>query len=124
MKKIKKLMFLFLIMCMVVNFTTNTITVQASNTTGNSKAPLISGSFLQGWLCRDWSQTRWNDELAAMKALGMETLIIQSSYDLATTASSSSAYGQDWSKYTLTSRYSLYPTEISELAGANNSSDQ
>lgn len=86
--------------------------------------PLISGSFLQGWLCRDWSQARWNQELAAMKSLGMNSLILQSSYDWATTAASSSAYGQDWSKYTTTTRYSLYPTEISELKGANNSADQ
>ena len=90
----------------------------------DSETPLISGSFLQGWMCRDWSQERWNQELAAMKSLGMKTLILQSSYDWATTASVSSEYGQDWSKYTTTSRYSLYPTEIPELKGANNSMDQ
>lgn len=86
--------------------------------------PLISASFLQGWLCRDWNQERWNQEFAAMKSLGMKSLILQSSYDWATSAASDSSFGQDWSHYSTTSRYSLYPTEISELKGANNSADQ
>lgn len=119
----KKIVLYLLIFSLCVASPIGKLTAAAVSGSGG-RMPLISGSFLQGWLCRDWSQSRWDGELAAMKELGMDTLVIQSSYDLATTAASSSAYGQDWSKYTATSRYSLYPTAIPELAGASNSADQ
>lgn len=119
----KRLICLVLIFGLIVASPLGKLTAEAESGSGGSMQ-LISGSFLQGWLCRDWSQSRWDQELAAMKELGMDTLIIQSSYDWATTAANSSAYGQDWTKYTTTTRYSLYPTAIPELAGANNSADQ
>jgi len=120
MKLYRKLFALVLVFAMTLSVPTNKSQVEAAN----NNMPLITGSFIQGWLCRDWTQDRWNKEFAAMKELGMESLIIQSSYDWATTATSSSAYGQDWTQYTTTSRYSLYPTTIPELAGAYNSADQ
>lgn len=76
----------------------------------------LSGSFLQSWACRDWSQERWEYEFAAMKELGMEYLILQSVYDL--TMSTESASKQDWQSYTVDSQYSLYPTNIEGLQGA------
>lgn len=118
-KSFKKFAAVLLILCMVMP-----MPQKAVNAAINDKSmPLISGSFIQGWICRDWTQERWNDELAMMKELGMETLIIQSSYDIASDAGTA-VYGQDWSKYRITSRYSLYPTDIPELAGYYNSSDQ
>lgn len=82
-----------------------------------SEHGLLAGSFLQGWLCRDWTQERWNSEFAAMKDVGMDHMIIQSVYDWALTSNGSIA--QDWQSYTTNTRYSLYPTEIPELKGAN-----
>ena len=117
-KKIKKLA--IIILCLIMLTSGRRVAVEAKET----KMPLVYGSFIQGWLCRDWSQERWNQELSAMKELGMKSLIIQSSYDWATTAANSSAYGQDWQQYQTTSRYSLYPTTIEGLSGANNSADQ
>ena len=43
---------------------------------------LLTGSFLQGWLCMNWSYERWCAEFEAMKELGMDTLILQSVYDM------------------------------------------
>lgn len=82
-----------------------------------SEHNLLAGSFLQGWLCRDWSQERWNSEFAAMKDVGMDHMILQSVYDWA--LYSNGGVAQDWEAYTTNTRYSLYPTEIEGLKGAN-----
>ncbi|MBQ6569510.1 MAG: DUF4434 domain-containing protein, partial [Clostridia bacterium] len=82
---------------------------------------LIAGSFLQGWLCRDWTQERWNAEFAGMKEVGMDHIIIQSVYDWALAVGGDK---QNWQTYSTNSKYSLYPTQISAISGANCSSDQ
>lgn len=76
----------------------------------------ISGSFLQSWLCRDWTYSRWNQEFAAMKELGMDYMIIQSVYDGSFLQGKAEA--QDWQSYTLNGYLGLYPSEIEELEGA------
>lgn len=38
----------------------------------------FTATFLQGWLCRDWTVERWNQEFAAAKAVGFDALILQS----------------------------------------------
>lgn len=76
----------------------------------------ISGSFLQSWICRDWTYSRWNQEFASMKELGMDYLIIQSVYD--GSFYQGKAKEQDWQSYTLSSYTGLYPSEIEELEGA------
>lgn len=76
----------------------------------------LSGSFLQSWACREWSQERWEYEFAAMKDVGMEFLILQSVYDLEMKTESDCE--QDWQAYTSGNNYSLYPTNIEELQGA------
>ena len=84
---------------------------------------LLSGSFLQSWICRDWTLARWNQEFRSMKELGMDFMIIQSvtdqSYRLGT------AEEQDWSSYIFKGQTSLYPSkieglEISVLSSQNN----
>ena len=74
---------------------------------------LLSGSFLQSWICRDWTYDRWNQEFSSMKELGMDFMIIQSvtdqSYRLGT------AEEQDWSSYIFKGQISLYPSKIEEL---------
>jgi hypothetical protein len=74
---------------------------------------LLSGSFLQSWICRDWTLARWNQEFRSMKELGMDFMIIQSvtdqSYRLGT------AEEQDWSSYIFKGQTSLYPSKIEGL---------
>jgi hypothetical protein len=43
--------------------------------------PVAKGSFVQAWYCGSWSETRWQNELAAMKEAGLDYLIIASTVD-------------------------------------------
>lgn len=81
---------------------------------------VVAGTFIQPWLCLDWTQERWNQELEKMNELNMHYLIIQYSSDMQFTGS-----GQDYTKYTLNSgAYSLYPSSLPEFVGKNNGNDQ
>ena len=42
----------------------------------------FSSTFLQNWLCRDWTEERWIHEFSDAKAAGFDSLIIQSTYDI------------------------------------------
>ena len=53
--------------------------------------PLFESSFLQGWLCRDWTKERFKQELHDMKAAGFRSLILQSAVDLTHTETDSAA---------------------------------
>lgn len=77
---------------------------------------LLSGSFLQSWICRDWTYARWEQELTSMKELGMDYLIIQSIYDQS--YHKGSAEEQDWASYRFKGQTALYPSEIEELKNA------
>lgn len=53
--------------------------------------PLFESSFLQGWLCRDWTAERFRQELDDMKAAGFRSVILQSAVDLTHTETDVSA---------------------------------
>lgn len=53
--------------------------------------PLFESSFLQGWLCREWTAERFLQELNDMKAAGFRTLTLQSVVDLTHTETEASA---------------------------------
>ncbi len=82
-----------------------------------SSSPFKS-TFIQGWLCRDWTAERWKQEFSAMKDAGFESLIIQSVCDLTHEQADASKSAQDSSSYSLTSAYTLYPSSLSELSCA------
>ena len=42
----------------------------------------FSASFLQNWLCRDWTEARWIQEFETAKSAGFDSLILQSTYDI------------------------------------------
>ncbi|WP_207659317.1 DUF4434 domain-containing protein [Anaerobacterium chartisolvens] len=100
----------------------------------SSTEPVINGgialsrkpiaSFIQSWAVRDWTQTRWEQELSAMKASGFQFVIIQSVVDVGySTDADWSKYEEDYSQYELTSVDSLYPSQIPLLANGNNGTD-
>ena len=80
--------------------------VPASAASAAKPAPLFEGSFLQGWLCRDWTQPRWESELAAMKQLGFRSVILQSTADLTYEKDENSGENR------LVSSSALFPTEL------------
>lgn len=75
-------------------------------------------TFLQGWLCRDWTQDRWNEEFRAMDEAGFDAVILQTVCDLTYEQTDASADKQDSDAYALTSAYMLYPSSLPELEGA------
>ncbi len=80
--------------------------------------PAFHASFLQGWLCRDWTAERWTEEFSAMQAAGFEAVILQTVCDLTYERTDTAAHAQNPAAYTLTTAYSLYPSEIPVLEGA------
>lgn len=82
----------------------------------------MEGTFLQSWLVREWTQQRWDDELAAMEEAGMKYLIMQSVTDVAY-KTEGSAYGQDYSRYPKDYAVSMYPSQLPILSGTNNGID-
>lgn len=82
----------------------------------------MAGTFIQSWMVRDWTQERWDAELAAMQEAGMEYLIVQSIADAAY-QTNGSAYGQDYTKYPKDYAVSMYPSQIPLFSGTNNGID-
>lgn len=76
----------------------------------------FNASFLQGWLCRDWTAERWQQEFAAAADAGMEALILQSVCDFLYTQDDTSAHKQDAVSYTCTSAYAMYPSSLDALS--------
>ena len=74
--------------------------------------PLFEASFLQGWLCREWSAERWQQEFAAMKSLGFRAVILQSAVDLTYEKTETEKPETDSSAYRLTDAAALYPTAL------------
>ena len=98
-----------------------TLNVPSGITATPTEAPktqerkLLTGSFLQEWLCIHWTYERWYAEFEAMKELGMDTLILQSVYDMNFDQGGGNV--QDWEACRSTDRYGLYPSAIEELEG-------
>lgn len=82
---------------------------------------IVAGTFIQPWLCVDWTQERWDNEFKMMKEdLNMHYLILQNTGDVQYSGS-----GQDYTTYTISNNYyTIYPSEMPEFAGRNNGKDQ
>lgn len=95
----------------------NAFGAYCSHAVYESDSPFKS-TFIQGWLCRDWTAERWEEEFSAMKDAGFESLIIQSVCDLTYEQADTSESTQNHESYSLSSAYTLYPSDIEELSGA------
>ena len=76
----------------------------------------FNASFLQGWLCRDWTAERWQQEFAAAADAGMDALILQSVCDFSYTQADNSAHTQDHTAYNCTAAYAMYPSSLDALS--------
>ncbi len=72
-------------------------------------------TFLQGWLCREWTAERWQLEFEAAKDAGFSAMILQSVCDLSYTPSEANTDKQDHNQYQLTNAYAMYPSDIEYL---------
>jgi len=53
-----------------------------TNLNNNNVSGPISGSFIQGWMVHDWTLNQWRSELNAMRNVGINMVILQSTVDL------------------------------------------
>ena len=77
------------------------------NTAAESESKYTS-TFIQSWLCRDWSEQRWDAEFSAAKDVGFDSVILQSVIDLTYEQTDTSKSKQNFESYSLSSVYSMY----------------
>jgi hypothetical protein len=75
----------------------------------------ITGSFIQGWLVRNWDKDRWLEEFEAMKASGLDLIILQTTVDKSFDRDTD--LGLDSRLYPLNYIHALYPSQLPELTG-------
>ncbi len=102
-----------LISCVMICSMSNMVNFSAS-AENNGK---FTSTFIQSWLCRDWTAERWQQEFAAASDAGFDSMILQSVCELSYTQSDTTASKQDSSSYTCTSAYAMYPSELEALEG-------
>lgn len=83
--------------------------------------PRFSASFLQNWMCRDWTAERWEEEFSHAKQAGFEGLILQSVCDIVR-GDPTGTEPQDPASYGNTSSFCMYPSSLPALSGAYRSS--
>lgn len=54
-----------------------TVLSGAGRPAGAASWPVARGTFVQEWLVRGWNTAQWDAEFAAMKQVGMDTLVLQ-----------------------------------------------
>lgn len=86
------------------------LSLEASAGSTQRCKPAATGSFIQSWLIKDWSDARWDEELTAMKKAGIDTLILGDTAQLQTPAD-----GARWDIY--------YPSTLLLLTGSNLNND-
>ncbi|CAN5356946.1 hypothetical protein BH11ARM1_BH11ARM1_08930 [soil metagenome] len=67
--------------------------------------PALKGTFIQSWLAASYSAAQWNAEFDSMQAVGMDTLIVQTTMDEVT--------NQNPPSYSPTTKWTMYPSSIS-----------
>lgn len=70
----------------------------------------FSASFIQGWYCRDWDSARWEQEFAAAKSAGLDSLILQSTFDYVREELSGNA--EEPAAYKRTETYCMFPSAV------------
>ena len=78
-------------------------------------------SFLQNWMCRDWTAERWEEEFSHAKQAGFQALILQSVCDIVR-GEPTGAEPQDPASYGNVTSFCMYPSAIPALQGAYRSS--
>ena len=85
--------------------------VPASADTVPRSAPVFfEASFVQGWYCRDWTESQWTAELRAMREAGFRGLILQSAVDFTYEQTDNSKPKTDPSAFACSAAYALYPS--------------
>lgn len=71
----------------------------------------FSATFLQNWLCRDWTEERWLQEFSEAKTAGFDSLILQSVYDIVRGDCNGNGSKLDMSSYPAAKSFCMFPSE-------------
>ena len=83
-----------------------------------------SASFLQNWLCRDWTEERWIQEFSEAKAAGFDALILQSVFDVVRGDCISGGHPQDADAYPSAERFCMFPSrQTADFHSSQNGGD-
>ena len=85
------------------------------------KSGRFYASFLQNWMCRDWTAERWEEEFLHARQAGFQALILQSVCDIVRGEPTGTA-PQDPAAYGNSSCFCMYPSAIPALQQAYRSS--
>ena len=75
------------------------------------KASRFHATFLQNWLCRDWTEARWIEEFSSAKAAGFDALILQSTYDIVRGNCAAGGHPQDAAAYSDAESFCMFPSQ-------------
>lgn len=91
----------------------------------NMRKTKFSASFLQNWLCRDWTEERWIQEFSAAKSAGFDSLILQPTYDIVRRSCDAGGNAQDVNAYSSSESFCMYPSQqTATYHSAQNSGDE
>ena len=83
-----------------------------------------SASFLQNWLCRDWTEERWIQEFSEAKAAGFDALVLQSVFDIVRGDCISGGHPQDADAYPSAERFCMFPSrQTADFHSSQNGGD-
>lgn len=71
----------------------------------------FSATFLQNWMCRDWTLERWIQEFSMAKSAGFDSMILQSTYDIVRGECDAGGNAQDVNAYSSAETFCMYPSK-------------
>ena len=95
---------------MAVSAVIGVVSVMSAGASAAEVPHKFSASFIQGWYCRDWDSARWEQEFAAAKSAGLDSLILQSTFDYVREELSGNA--EDPAAFKRTETYCMFPSAV------------
>ena len=95
-----------------------------ANAAGADKSPAFSATFLQNWICHDWTQERWIREFSDAEDAGFDAIILQSVYDIVRGSCAAGGNEQDAAAYPTAESFCMFPSQqTADYHSAQNSGD-
>ena len=106
----KKIICILCAVCFSILILNDTKTHAESDNT-ESKPSKFSATFIQNWLCRDWTKERWVQEFSDARTAGFDSLILQSVYDIVRGNCTDSGNAQDMHAYPSAESFCMFPSK-------------
>ena len=106
----KKIICILCAVCFSILILNDTKTHAESDNT-ESKPSKFSATFIQNWLCRDWTKERWVQEFSDARTAGFDSLILQSVYDIVRGNCTETGNAQDMHAYPSAESFCMFPSK-------------